>query len=642
MNYSIKLFIGFFWVLNISFTQNIQDIQRLETEYKKALERQSLQKPDGISDAEKAVKSTVIPEKLVYSRKDVESLLVNTDNLLKKLKFFNDSVNVMPFIGYDFFVDRDSIPFWQNLPIPKNYILGPGDEIIIALWGESNSLVTEKINRDGQIFIENIGIINLSGKTIADAKKHILSRYSKVYSTLLGDFPKSFIDLTIGELKSLNVHFVGFVKIPGVHMVHPFSNVISGLIQAGGIDIKGSLRNIEVIRNNKLIATTDLYSYIFEGGSINDVRLMDQDIINVTSRESTIPITGSILRPGYYELLEGENLSDLINFSGGKKRRSSKFIFLFKESFSDNSGYLVNKAEISNFILSNGDSVHVPEKPQYDNYVNIQGQIKNPGKYPFNENLKINELINATMSSYDKDFYETMDLSEINIFRKNPSSSNPLLIKLDSKSNFSLKNGDHITIPKKDILNPIESVVITGEINTPGVYAVNNITNLSDILDISGGYTDYALEDGIEIFRDSLVIGWEKTSFLLKDGDSVNVLKKTGLISIKGEVNSPGYFSFRKNYSWKRYVDLAGGFTAYADKKNVYIKYPNGTSASLTSWLKPKVSEGSTIYVNEKGLISEKELTGWEVFATFSGQASSIATTLISLSILMNQNSSGN
>ena len=135
--------------------QNYQELQKIQDEYKKILERQALQKPTEISDAEKTAKSTALPDKLIYSRKDIESLLVNTEKLLQQLRFFEDSVQKMPYVGYDFFTKRDTIPFWQNLPISKKYILGPGDEVIIALWGESNSDYTETINRDGQIFIKN-------------------------------------------------------------------------------------------------------------------------------------------------------------------------------------------------------------------------------------------------------------------------------------------------------------------------------------------------------------------------------------------------------------------------------------------------------------------------------------------------------
>ena len=152
-----------FFAFNITSVnaQSLQDIERLQKEYKDALNRQSLQKPKEIVDAERIASGTALPDKLIYSRKDIESLLVNTQKLIDQLQQIDDSTNKMPYIGYDFFVKRDSIPFWQNLPLSNDYLLGPGDEIIISLWGESNAINTEIINRDGQIFIDNVGILNV-------------------------------------------------------------------------------------------------------------------------------------------------------------------------------------------------------------------------------------------------------------------------------------------------------------------------------------------------------------------------------------------------------------------------------------------------------------------------------------------------
>jgi len=245
--------------------QTFEELKRLQSEYKKVLDLQSLQKPTDISVAEKTIKSSDLPNKLIYTRKDINSLLVNTEKLLKKLQFIEDSTVSFPYIGYDIFTQRDTIPFWQNLPIPQNYSLGPGDEVITSLWGETEFTSSNIINRDGQIFLENIGILNLSGKNVDEAKEYIISKYSKVYSTLIGDNPKSFLDITLGELKSVNVHFVGFVNIPGVHMIHPFSNIITGLTQAGGINNKGTLRNIQIIRDKKVISIIDIYNYIIYG-----------------------------------------------------------------------------------------------------------------------------------------------------------------------------------------------------------------------------------------------------------------------------------------------------------------------------------------------------------------------------------------
>ena len=461
---------------------------------------------------------------------------------------------------------------------------------------------------------------------------------------MLGVNPKSFIDITLGELKSVNVHFVGFVNIPGVHMIHPFSNVITGLTQAGGINNKGSLRDIHVIRKGEKIGTVDVYNYIFMGKTVSDVRLMDQDIIYIPARKSTIPLTGRVRNPGYYEVIEEETIEDLIKIAGGKDVRAAKTVFIYKNNIdSENNGYLLKPNQMSNFRLSDGDSIHVPLRPNIKWYVRIDGQIKNPGEYPYQAGMNIKQLIDATMSMEDSGFMQTVDLSRIIINRKNPTGESPLKILVDLKNNnLVLANGDHITIPRINLYQPIESVQITGEVKTPGIYPVNNLTTLATVLDLAGGYTSYALKNGVEVFRDSLKIAWEKDTFFLHAGDSLNVLKKSGLVFVNGEVNVPGYVTYKKGDSIKKYIKRAGGYSAFAETKDVLIIYPNGTAIPKSGWSSPKVIEGSTIIVNQRTISgSSKQSMGLQIFNAISSQASNMATTLLTLMLLMNQ-SSGN
>ena len=636
------LFLLFTGIAQSISAQNYDELKKLQNEYKEALDRQSLQKPKEISDAEKNAASTALPDKLIYSRKDIESLLINTEKLLQQLKFVEDSTSKMPYIGYEIFTQRDTIPFWQNLPIPADYILGPGDEIEISLWGETDLYNSEIINRDGQLYIENIGILNLGGKTVYEAKEYILSKYSRVYSTLLGKTPKSFIDITLGELKSVNVHFVGFVNIPGVHLVHPFSNIITGLMQVGGIDNKGTLRDIHLIRKKEKIGSVDIYNYIFKGSSVTDLRLMDQDIIYVPPRKSTIPLTGRVKKPGYYEIINDESINDLLDISGGKEIRASETIFLYRSNDTLSNAYLLKSNQLSSFIVSDGDSIHVPQRSKIDKFVRIEGQIQNSGEYPFQKNMKLRDLIEATMTLDDLDFMKTVDFSKIMVNRKNPSGKSPLNIYVDMREkNISLMNGDHITVPRKNQFYPIESVIITGEVKNPGIYPVNDLTNLEKALDLCGGYSDYALEEGIEIFRDSLRIAWDDETFILNDGDSLNVLKKSGLVLVSGEVNVPGYVSYKKGESIKKYINRAGGFSAFAETRDVLIVYPNGTAIPYSRWASPKVLEGSIIMVNQKKLAGfSRGPSGWELFSIVSAQAGNIATTLLTLMLLINQQTS--
>ena len=621
------------------FAQNLDELKKLQSEYKSVLERQSLQKSKEISDAEKTASSTALPDKLIYSRKDIESLLVNTQRLLDELNFLEDSLYVLPYIGYDIFTKRDSTPFWQNLPLPREYYLGPGDEIIIALWGETESYNSKTINRDGQIFIDNIGILNLSGKSIIEAKKYIKSKYSKLYSTLLGIEPKSYIDISLGELKSVNVHFVGFVNIPGVHMIHPFSNVITGLSQSGGVDINGSLRNIKIIRNGKTLNSIDLYNYLYNGKSPTDIRLLDQDIIFVPSRLSTVSITGGVRKPGYYEIIDSESLNYLLDIAGGLDSKSSNTIFAYQNGNDSQDALLINLKETYKHKISDGDSIHIPFKPIIEKFININGQIKNPGKYPFQKGMNLQKVFSATMTSEDNDFMKTINVQRITISRKNPSGIKPINFYVDlEKDNFELMNGDVINVPRIQIFSQIETIHITGEIKIPGIYPVNNLTTLSEIIHLAGGFTKSALNSGVQVFRDSIKIGWNDDSFYLSDGDSLNVIKKTGLILISGEVNVPGYLSFKKGDSIKKYIKRAGGYSSFADKKDVFIIYPNGTAKPKSKFNSPKVFEGSEIIINQRKISNlSKNDNKLQNFSAIASSIGNITTTLVTLSLLINQ-----
>lgn len=618
--------------------QNLQEIEKLKNEYKNALERQSLQKSKEITDAENTLKSTVLPDKVVYSRKDIESLLVNTQNLLKRLDFLEDSALKMPNIGYNIFSQRDSIPFWLNLPIPKDYVLGPGDEIIISVWGETNFIISEKINREGEIYVENIGILNLSDKNLEEAETYTISKFSKVFSTLTGANPQSFIDLSVGELKSVNIHFVGFVNLPGVHMIHPFSNILNGITQAGGVNSKGSLRNIEIIRNNNKILIFDLYDYLFSGKSATEIRLMDQDIVYIPPRTSKIALNGEVVAPGYYETTKNETFEDLIIYAGGKLSHASEKIFVYNES-SQNSSRIITDSMISNYIVNDGDSIFISKKPLIERYVKIGGHIKNPGKYPFEDNMSMIDLINATSSLEDIFFKNTIDSSSVKVFRINESGDFPLKLEVGiNDQDFKLQNRDHITISRNKYFRDIESVVITGEIKNPGIYPVNNLTTLKSVISSAGGYTGIALKNGIQVFRDTLMVGWNDIDFPLFNGDSLNILKKTGLVMVSGEVNNPGYYSFNNGVSIKDYIRLAGGFSAYAEPRDVYVLYPNGISRPKSGFRKTKVVEGSTIIVNQRTFISSyKQRSALEVFGLIASQAGNFATTLLSLILISNQ-----
>lgn len=625
--------------------QSLQDIDNIRKQYQDALKNQELQKTKEIKDAEETAKSTSLPDKVVYTRKEVESLIMNTQKLLDRLNSLEDSAKTMPYIGYDIFEVRDTIPFWQNLPTPSDYALGPGDEIIISLYGSIELNISETINRDGQVFLKDVGTLSLVGMTVDNAKKYIKNRYSKVYSTLLGQNPSTFLDITLGELKSINVHVVGYANYPGIHIVHPFSSVFSSLAQAGGVDLKGSLRDIRILRKGELIANVDLYDYLFSGKTSSDVRLLDQDIVFIPPRKSTIALSGMIKSPGYYESKLIESVKALIDYSGGFQTLANNHIHITNESFKNNRFEIVHRDDMINYMVFDGDSLHIPKFHSSNEYIILSGKVKSPGIIPYKNGITILELLRIDGALGDPLFEETIDASSISIFRRmeNSNEMQKISINLAEDKDFRIKLFDQISVPPNNNHKPLKSIILSGEIVAPGLYNVNNQKTLKDIINNSGGFTKDALDLGIEVFRDSFKVAWENMDFILEDGDSLNVLKRTGTVQILGEVHNPGYITFEKSYNAKDYINLAGGFNAFAEPRYVMVVEPNGKARPRKRFGWQSVPEGGKIIVHKKSLLgSSSGPSGWEIFGIITAQAGNIATTILTLIILINQTSASN
>ena len=223
----------------------------------------------------------------------------------------NDELTDKGFFGYKYF-QRD-ISFFDNVPVPQNFIFGPGDEVIISIWGETNFRKAFTVNREGLIYYEKIGFLNLSNKTISESQIYLKNEFSKIFSTLKGDDASSNLLLEVGQLKSINVYFTGQVSSPGIHLIHPFSDLFSAIVQAGGVNPNGSLRNIKVLRNNKEIKSVDFYNFFLDGNNFDNLKLVDGDIIHVPTVSQRVEINGEVLNVGFYELLQNDTVSDLIN-----------------------------------------------------------------------------------------------------------------------------------------------------------------------------------------------------------------------------------------------------------------------------------------------------------------------------------------
>ena len=331
-------------------------------------------------------------EQLDLIREELQSQ--NSEDVITSI----DEVEILPteplivennLFGYDYF--NQEINFYDNIPTPQDFKLGPGDEVVLSLWGEFNSRQSFTINKEGLIYYENIGFINISNKTIKEAENILIDELSKIYSTLSEENKSTQLMLELGRIKSINVYFSGQVNNPGISLVHPFSDIISALIQAGGINSDGSLRQLKLIRSDETIYRFDLYSFFVGGkGDFKNIRIIDGDIIHVPVVNKRVKIEGEVINPKFYELLNTDTLSNLVNYSGGLTALASSKaivdnILTLQSRISDDNAKvsqsvsLLNSKQIS---LSNGSRVNILPTADNDKNVTIFGRVVAPGDYP--------------------------------------------------------------------------------------------------------------------------------------------------------------------------------------------------------------------------------------------------------------------
>ncbi len=529
------------FLFNFIFSQSISDINRLKKQYKDIMNNQDIVNKGDNLDLNQI--DGDLPENEQIDLEDVDKD-VDKD---ARLEFF----------GYDFFTAKDSILIWNNLPIPPSYLLGPGDEIIISLWGETQLRESYTIGRDGLVYIERVGQLSLTGKTLEDAKKYLEKQFLKVYETLKGTRPSTFMDVSLGQLKSINVTFIGEVNSPGVYPIHPFSTALTGLIKVGGIDTTGSLRNIQIIRSGEDPHRVDFYKFLLSGKSANSkIRLQDNDVVFIPPRLSRVEIMGAIKRPGIYEAHENDNISDLVNYAAGlRNNANNKILVSYKnknltKKGSDNEFKYVPFNDTNELPSTDVNKIMVFTLPDYVKSVHIFGQVKNPGDYGFEEGMNILDLMKMAGGLYHKTFYKTIYAPRADIIRRDFKSNYPKVIPINLEElkqgnqtqNVELHNWDIIFVRKNKNFTLPKQIEITGEVNIPGFYTLSKPREtLQNLLDRSGGYTDRAFKDGIQLFRDTVQVALDNFNFSLTDGDSIHVPGYPGVVQVIGEVYSSGY-----------------------------------------------------------------------------------------------------
>jgi len=626
------LFLAF---LGKIYPQSIQELQKMKLEYEQLIRGQSSIKNQAGINIEIDPKTGLPVEKKI------------TPYSLKKID--RDSTGMFPkYFGYDFFTSRDTVSFWENLPTPAHYLLGPGDELILSLWGETQLRKSYNISRDGKIYDDKVGLLNLMGKTINEGEKYLINQFGRVYATLKGNNPSTYMDVSLGKLRSINVNFVGEVNYPGVYPVHPFSTVITGLIQAGGVDTTGSLRTIQIKRDGKLFTTVDLYDYFINGDLPEKIQLRDQDVVVVPIRLSTINVDSCVVRPGIYESKSGETVKQIIDYAGGLNPTCSssiglKRIISFKKRKQINTNienYYIDYANSQLTPVQNGDRITVRSMFTTLKQVEIIGQVKNPGLYYYYPGMNLINLIELSGGFSDTSFLKTVYQNRGELIRRDPSSRYESVIEVNlnniifgnGSENLELQNLDRFVVHANLNFFEKKNVQILGEVNIPGSYPVlSDGETLQSFINRAGGFTSKAFDEGIEIFRDSLRVAWENANVSLSPGDSVVIKERPGVIFITGEVYNEGLIEFQRGKSLKYYIEGAGGVTLDGDKRDVIVIYANGVIKPKKFMSSPKIRDGATIIVNKKEISEPFNPT------EFANMTLSLLSSLVTVLVLSKQ-----
>ncbi|MDX5338868.1 MAG: SLBB domain-containing protein [Cyclobacteriaceae bacterium] len=484
-----------------------------------------------------------------------------------------------------------------NQATPKNYILGPGDLIYVDIYGESEKYYEATVNPDGFVLLDNIGPVSVSGKSIEEATSILKNRVARFYPGLSGSNPKTFLQVTLGNVKTIKVHILGEVRLPGTFTLSAFSTVFNALYAAGGPNENGTMRAIKLMRNNKPVAEIDVYDLLINGTANLDLQLQDQDVLLVQPFLARAKIKGEVKRPLTFELKPQDNLEDLIRYAGGftdfafKDRVSISRITGNQRSVSD-----VFQNQFGMFLLKGGDEIQVGRiLDRYSNRVQIKGSVFRQGTFALSDGLTLTQLIQKAEGLKGDAYTQRASI----LRTKSDLSSEVLEVNLKailegSSPDIPLQREDVVRISSIYDIQNERYVQILGEVKRPGTYPYATGMTPEELILMAGGLQESANTQDVEIARrlEDADLGTladiiptsvnpdlsiNANSQTLQPFDQVIVRKRSNfnmqrLVAVEGQVNSPGIFAIES--SVERISDLvrrAGGLNSFAYSKGATL-----------------------------------------------------------------------
>jgi len=505
--------------------------------------------------------------------------------------------------GADLFRNAGNHTFEPNLKLatPQNYVLGPEDQIVINVNGNSVVNWNLDVSPDGNINIPGAGIINVSGKTIEQATELIKSKLiANNYQIGHG----ATLQVGLGNIRSIKVILVGEVERPGTYTLPSVSTAFNALYAAGGPDDNGSFRQIEIVRNNKVIRHLDVYDFLLKGDQHNNIVLQDQDIIRIPPYQTRVQMTGEVKDPAYFEILPGESLLDVLNFAGGFSDEAyTALIKVVQVSNQQRRITDVQENDYSNYKPKRGDKFivqHIIDR--YENRVSIYGAVFRPGEYELKQGMTLSQLIGDAAGLKEDAFMERGS-----IIRLKPDNTTELVPfdlanVMNKTTDITLQREDRVRVISIFDLRDKYMVTIKGQVRTPGEFAYADSMNVEDLIIRAGGFSTGASTKRVEVARRvsnsdpssksselsqvfsvdvDANFSWKDVNFSLKPFDVVSVYslpgyEKQSTVKVEGEVLYPGYYTIeRKNERISDVITRAGGLTASADVSGGNLKRDN-------------------------------------------------------------------
>ena len=538
-------------------------------------------------------------DRIEINEKDPEFLLMQKElsyltpkDSIEWLKELLDEKSKMKkrVFGRDIFNNKElSFEPNMNIATPQRYVLGPGDNVIIDVYGASQKTFNVVVSPDGEVTIEDFGPIKVSGLTVEQAN-------AKVRSLLGARYSSSKTKLTVGQTKTMMVNVMGEVKVPGTYTLSAFATVFHALYMAGGINDLGTLRNIKVYRQNRLVTVVDIYDYILNGKLTGNIRLMDNDVIVVGPYDCLVTISGKVKRPMIYEMKKSESVGSIIKYAGGFTGDAyTKAVRLLRKTGREYSVFNIGEFDINSFHLADGDSIGVDSIiNRYENMVEIKGAIFRPGMYNIGKDINsVRTLIEHAEGLTEEAFTNRA------IIHRMKSDRTLEVIAVDVKgvmdgsvADVPLKKNDVLFIPTKSEMQTKRTITIHGEVNYPGMYVYADHETLEDFILQAGGLKDKASIIKVDVARrilnpkaitnDSVIA--KTYTFALKEGfvidgtpgfelqpfDEVYVRKSPGYshqqnIQVEGNVMFAGTYTLSsKNERLSDIIKKAGGVTDLA------------------------------------------------------------------------------